>query len=65
LRNDRITTFAGTTDRIEPLGAKSQGECGINPVATAGSNALEDVTGIRFARLPFTSDRLFTILADT
>ena len=28
-----------------PLGAKSQGECGINPVAPAVSNALANATG--------------------
>jgi len=73
LRNCRIPTFADTprteiffadtTDRIGPLGAKSQGECGINPVAPAVSNALADATGVRFAHLPFTPDRLFTQLA--
>jgi len=51
--------FADTYDRIGPLGAKSQGECAINPVAPAISNALLDATGIRFADLPFTPDRLF------
>ena len=55
LRNCRIPTFADTPhtdiffadtiDRIGPLGAKSQGECGINPVAPAVSNALADATG--------------------
>ena len=69
LRNYRIPTFAdtprteiffaGTHDTIGPLGAKSQGECGINPVAPAISNALADATGVRFAHLPFTPDRLF------
>ncbi len=72
LRNCRIPTFADTphtdiffadtTDQIGPLGAKSQGECGINPVAPAVSNALADATGLRFAHLPFTPDRLFTKL---
>jgi putative selenate reductase molybdopterin-binding subunit len=55
--------FAGTVDAIGPLGAKSQGECGINPVAPAVSNALADATGVRFAHLPFTPDRLFAALA--
>jgi putative selenate reductase molybdopterin-binding subunit len=73
LRNCRIPTFADTphtdiffadtTDRIGPLGAKSQGECGINPVAPAVSNALADAVGVRFAHLPFTPDRLFADLA--
>ena len=73
LRNYRIPTyadtphtdifFADTIDSIGPLGAKSQGECGINPVAPAVANALADATGLRFAHLPFTPDRLFARLA--
>jgi putative selenate reductase molybdopterin-binding subunit len=55
--------FADTVDAIGPLGAKSQGECGINPVAPAVSNALANATGVRFAHLPFTPDRLFADLA--
>ena len=55
--------LAGTIDAIGPLGAKSQGECAINPVAPAVSNALADATGVRFAHLPFTPDRLFSKLA--
>src|SRR5262245_65804040 len=51
--------FADTIDTIGPLGAKSQGECGINPVAPAVANALANATGVRFAHLPFTPDRLF------
>ncbi len=72
LRNCRIPSFADTphtdiffaetTDSIGPLGAKSQGECGINPVAPAVSNALADATGVRFADLPFTPDRLYARL---
>jgi len=72
LRNYRIPTyadtphtdifFADTIDSIGPLGAKSQGECGINPVAPAVANALADATGVRFAHLPFTPDRLFAKL---
>ena len=52
--------FADTVDTIGPLGAKSQGECGINPVAPAVANALANATGVRFAHLPFTPDRLFS-----
>jgi CO/xanthine dehydrogenase Mo-binding subunit/aerobic-type carbon monoxide dehydrogenase small subunit (CoxS/CutS family) len=73
LRNYRIPAFAdtphtdiffaATIDTIGPLGAKSQGECGINPVAPAVANALADSTGVRFAHLPFTPDRLFARLA--
>ena len=72
LRNCRIPAFADTphtdiffadtVDTIGPLGAKSQGECGINPVAPAVSNALANATGVRFAHLPFTPDRLFAKL---
>jgi putative selenate reductase molybdopterin-binding subunit len=51
--------FADTHDTIGPLGAKSQGECAINPVAPAVSNALANATGVRFAHLPFTPDRIF------
>jgi len=51
--------FADTCDTIGPLGAKSQGECAINPVAPAIANALADATGVRFAHLPFTADRIF------
>jgi putative selenate reductase molybdopterin-binding subunit len=73
LRNCRIPAFAdvphteihlaGTHDTIGPMGAKSQGECGLNPVAPAISNALANATGVRFAHLPFTPDRLFAKLA--
>jgi CO/xanthine dehydrogenase Mo-binding subunit len=51
--------FADTHDKIGPLGAKSQGECAINAVAPAVANALANATGVRFAHLPFTPDRIF------
>ncbi len=51
--------FADTYDSIGPLGAKSQGECSINPVAPAVANALAAATGVRFAHLPLTPDRIF------
>ena len=73
LRNYRIPAFADvppsevffadTYDTIGPLGAKSQGECAINPVAPAIANALADATGVRFPHLPFTPDRIFAKLA--
>ena len=73
LRNYRIPAFADvpasevffadTYDRIGPLGAKSQGECAINPVAPAIANAVLNATGIRFAHLPLTPDRIFAALA--
>jgi CO/xanthine dehydrogenase Mo-binding subunit len=69
LRNYRIPAFADvppsevyfadTHDTIGPLGAKAQGECAINAVAPAIANALADATGVRFAHLPFTADRIF------
>jgi CO/xanthine dehydrogenase Mo-binding subunit len=69
LRNYRIPAYAdvprseillaSTNDKIGPLGAKSQGECCVNPVAPAISNALLAATGHRFAELPLTPDRLF------
>jgi CO/xanthine dehydrogenase Mo-binding subunit len=69
LRNYRIPAFADvprtdvffadTYDTIGPLGAKSQGECAINPVAPAIGNALANATGVRFAHLPFTPDHIF------
>jgi putative selenate reductase molybdopterin-binding subunit len=55
--------FADTYDTIGPLGAKSQGECAINPVAPAVANALAKATGVRFPSLPFTHDRIFAKLA--
>jgi len=73
LRNYRIPAFADvpasevffadTYDRIGPLGAKSQGECAINPVAPAITNAVANATGIRFAHLPLTPDRIFAGLS--
>jgi CO/xanthine dehydrogenase Mo-binding subunit/aerobic-type carbon monoxide dehydrogenase small subunit (CoxS/CutS family) len=72
LRNYRIPAFADvprsevffadTHDTIGPLGAKAQGEGSINPVAPAIANALRDATGVRFAHLPFTPDRIFAKL---
>jgi putative selenate reductase molybdopterin-binding subunit len=72
LRNYRIPAFADvprsevffadTYDKIGPLGAKSQGECAINPVAPAIANALTAATGVRFPHLPFTPDRIFSKL---
>ena len=72
LRNYRIPAFADTPhtdvffaktdDKLGPLGAKSQGECAINPVAPAIANAVADATGVRFAHLPLTADRIFEAL---
>jgi CO/xanthine dehydrogenase Mo-binding subunit/aerobic-type carbon monoxide dehydrogenase small subunit (CoxS/CutS family) len=56
--------FADTYDKIGPLGAKSQGECAINPIAPAIANALADATGVRFAHLPFTPDRIYSKLGE-
>jgi CO/xanthine dehydrogenase Mo-binding subunit len=54
--------FADTYDTIGPLGAKSQGECAINPVAPAIANAVANATGIRFPDLPLTPERIFAKL---
>jgi CO/xanthine dehydrogenase Mo-binding subunit len=72
LRNYRIPAFADvppsevhfadTYDSIGPLGAKSQGECAINPVAPAIANALANASGVRFAHLPLTPDRIYAEL---
>ncbi|MGV1014049.1 MAG: molybdopterin-dependent oxidoreductase [Methyloceanibacter sp.] len=51
--------FADTYDRIGPLGAKSQGECCINPVAPAIVNAVANATGVRFTSLPLSPERIF------
>ena len=69
LRNYRIPAFADvphsevyfadTCDTIGPLGAKSQGECAINPVAPAIANAVANATGIRFPDLPLSPERIF------
>jgi CO/xanthine dehydrogenase Mo-binding subunit len=74
LRNYRIPAFADiprselffadTYDKIGPLGAKSQGECAINPVAPAIANAIKNATGVRFTSLPFTAARIFSQLAN-
>ena len=55
--------FADTYDTIGPLGAKAQGECAINPVAPAISNAVAHATGVRFADLPLSPERIFAQLA--
>lgn len=75
LRNYRIPSFADVTpsevhfadtyDNIGPIGAKSQGECAINPVAPAIANALANASGIRFADLPLTPDRIYADLASS
>jgi putative selenate reductase molybdopterin-binding subunit len=72
LRNYRIPAFADTPvsevhfadtyDTIGPLGAKSQGECAINPVAPAIANALANASGVRFAHLPLAPDRIYAEL---
>ncbi|HEV8306766.1 MAG TPA: molybdopterin-dependent oxidoreductase [Methylomirabilota bacterium] len=69
LRNYRIPAFADvprsevyfadTHDTIGPLGAKSQGECAINPVAPAIANAVANATGVRFVDLPLSPERIF------
>jgi CO/xanthine dehydrogenase Mo-binding subunit len=51
--------FADTYDTIGPLGAKSQGECAINPIAPAIANAVANATGVRFTSLPLSPERIF------
>ena len=51
--------FADTYDKIGPLGAKAQGDCGINCVAPAIVNAVADATGVRFTSLPLSPERIF------
>ncbi len=51
--------FADTYDTVGPLGAKAQGECAINAVAPAIANAVADATGVRFASLPLSPERIF------
>ena len=73
LRNYRIPAFADvphsevyfadTYDTIGPMGAKAQGECAINPIAPAVSNAVLDATGVRLASLPMSPERIFAQLA--
>lgn len=54
--------FADTCDTVGTLGAKSQGECALNPVAPAIANAVADATGMRFPDLPLTPERIFAKL---
>ncbi|MYQ36947.1 CO or xanthine dehydrogenase, Mo-binding subunit [Streptomyces sp. LamerLS-316] len=56
--------FMETSDAIGPLGAKSMSESPFNPVAPAFANALRDATGVRFAELPLTRDRVWLGLRD-
>lgn len=56
--------FAATHDTLGPLGAKPMSESPVNPVAPALTNAVRDATGLRFAALPLTKDRVFRALRD-
>ncbi|WP_433559816.1 molybdopterin-dependent oxidoreductase [Pseudonocardia xinjiangensis] len=56
--------FSRTADAMGPLGAKSMSESPFIPVAPALANALRDATGVRFARLPFTRDRVWLTYRD-
>jgi putative selenate reductase molybdopterin-binding subunit len=56
--------FADTSDAFGPLGAKSMSESPFNPVGPAVGNAVRDATGIRFAELPLSADRVWAVLRD-
>jgi CO/xanthine dehydrogenase Mo-binding subunit len=56
---DTEVIFARTADRLGPLGAKSMSESPFNPVAPALANAVRAATGVRFAELPMTRDRVW------
>jgi CO/xanthine dehydrogenase Mo-binding subunit len=56
--------FADTHDTVGPLGAKSQGECAINPIAPAIANAVANATGVRFTSLPLSPERIFARLEE-
>jgi CO/xanthine dehydrogenase Mo-binding subunit len=70
LRNYRIPAFADlprsdvffadTYDTLGTLGAKSQGECAINPIVPAIANAIKNATGVRFPHPPFTAARIYS-----
>jgi putative selenate reductase molybdopterin-binding subunit len=72
LRNYRIPAFADlprsdvffadTYDKIGVLGAKSIGECALNPIAPAIANAIKNATGVRFPHPPFTAARIYSQL---
>ncbi|OFI37509.1 aldehyde oxidase [Arthrobacter sp. SW1] len=56
--------FAQTEDATGPLGAKSMSESPFNPVAPALANALRNATGLRFAELPITQDKVYLALKE-
>lgn len=56
--------FAQTDDTMGPLGAKSMSESPFNPVAPALANAIRNATGVRFAQLPLSRDRIYLGLLD-
>ena len=45
-----------------PFGAKGMGEVGLNPVAPAIANALDDAIGIRFTHLPIKPEKILQAL---
>ena len=56
--------FADTKDSLGPLGAKSMSEGPFNPVAPALANAICNATGVRFAQLPMSRDRIYLAIRD-
>lgn len=47
-----------------PFGAKSVGEIGINGVAAAIANAVNDAVGVRLRRLPMTAERVLDAMLE-
>ena len=59
------TLIVETTEPDAPFGAKGAGEIGINVVAAAIANAVTAATGLRFNRLPLSSERVLRAMLET
>ena len=57
--------FTNTPDPLGPLGAKALGEVPTPGVAPAIANAIQNATGLRPRRTPFTPDRVLTALLES
>ena len=71
LMDYKIPTFAETPATLRayliesdepsgPFGAKSVGELGINGVAAAIANGIDDAVGVRLRQLPMSAERVLT-----